>query len=379
MRPSLGGTEFGSFGNRVWFNCAHQGPLPGAAVTVAQAALRQKMMPYLISDDDFARVPRTLKTSLAQLIGAGPDDIILGNSASYGLHILRNGLSWRSGDEVLVVDGDFPATIYPWMDLPTQGVLVRFLKTHGQWLTTEELAQAITPATRALAISWVNSFNGSVLDLNSIGNLCRERNVIFILNGSQGVGALPVDVRQGSLDALVCCGYKWLCGPYSTGFCWIRPELRSELRPSQLYWLPNVWGQEHLTDYRPKPGLGSRAFDVFCTANFLNFLPWQASVDLLLRIRISEIHQHNRELTLQLVNGFDPSKYRLVSPSDETRMSAIVVMTHHQPHRNREIYQLLADSGIDIALRAGNLRFSIHLYNNSDEVQTALGVLNSVR
>lgn len=372
------GAYFGFVQERIWFNCAHQGPLPLVAVEAAQEAIRQKTTPHLIRDEDFIVVPRELKASLARLINTEPNEVILGNSASYGLHVLRNGLSWKAGDEVLVEEGDFPATVYPWLGLEEQGVCVRRLRPRGNSLTSDEVAGAITPSTRVLAISWVNSFNGGALDLEAIGRVCRQRGIIFVVNGSQGIGTLRLDVQSIPIDALVCCGYKWLCGPYGTGFCWIRPKLRSELRASQTYWLPHVWGQENLTDYRLKAGLGSAAFDVFCTANFLNFLPWHASLNLLLRIGISAIEEHNRALSLELISGLDHSKYLLMSPSEEAARSAIVVLSHHEKRRNREIHNLLAQSGIDIGFRAENLRFSLHLYNNSGEIERALQILNSI-
>ena len=161
--------DFGPFGSRVWFNCAHQGPLPKAAVSAAQSAITQKITPHLMGDDDFTAVPNGLKASLAQLIGANAEDIILGNSASYGLHVLRNGLRWSAGDEVLVIRGDFPATIYPWLGLQNDGVQVRLLTPRGPCLTADELERGIRPSTRLLCVSWVNSFNGSVLDCSAIG------------------------------------------------------------------------------------------------------------------------------------------------------------------------------------------------------------------
>lgn len=190
--------DFGPF-DRIWFNCAHQGPFPKVAVEAAQEAVRRKISPNLIRDDDFTLVPRELRASLARLIGAAPDDVILGNSASYGLHLLRNGIPWKAGNEVLVAQGDFPATVYPWLGLKEQGISVRFLRPQGISLTADEIAGAIAPATRLLAISWVNSFNGSIVDLHEIGQLCRERGVVFVVNGSQGIGALPLNVQHPSM------------------------------------------------------------------------------------------------------------------------------------------------------------------------------------
>ena len=371
-------SDFGPFGGRIWFNCAHQGPLPKVAVSAAQKALRQKANPYLIKDDEFVDLPRALKASIGRLVGANAEDIILGNSASYGLHVLRNGISWKTGDEILLVSGDFPATIYPWLTLQEKGVKVRLLKLRQLCLQADELRQEITPSTRLLCVSWVNSFNGSVLDISAIGKLCRKQGVMFVLNGSQAVGARKVDLRREPVDALVSCGYKWLCGPYATGFCWIKPELRDLLKPTQTYWLPQVWGEENLTDYSLKSDIGSAAFDVFCPANFLNFAPWRASIEYLLSIGIDIIEEYNSRLVDRLVNGIDKTKFNLESPMEHSAQSAIVSISHKYEggRRNSEIHALLVKAGIDLALRNGKLRFSLHLYNTPEQVDRAISIIN---
>jgi cysteine desulfurase / selenocysteine lyase len=369
---------FGPFDGRVWLNCAHEGPLPQTAAAAAREAIRQKVNPHLIRDADFLDAPKSLKASLARMIGANPGDVILGNSASYGLHVLRNGIQWRAGDEVLIVNGDFPATIHPWLGLQDDKVRVRLLEPSGLSLTVEELSREVTPATRLFCVSWVNSFNGSVLDIRAFGRFCRQRGIIFVVNASQGIGALKLDVQCEPIDALVSCGYKWLCGPYGTGFCWITPDLRNQLRPAQTYWLPHVWGQNNLQDYSIKKGLGTPAFDIFCTANFLNFIPWQASIEYLLSIGLTAIEAHNRSLVEKLANGSTKTKYRLLSPANEASRSAILSVSHVDRRRNSEIHVALATAGIDIALRNGDLRFSPHIYNTLDEADRAVAVLNSI-
>ncbi len=372
-------SDFGPFGGRVWFNCAHQGPLPRVAVPAAQEALKRKTIPHLIRDEDFTALPNALKASLGNLIGAAAEDIILGNSASYGLHVLRNGIRWQAGDEVLLVHGDFPATVYPWLGLRESGVHVRLLMPRGPSLTADELRREITPSTRLFCVSWVNSFNGSILDLAAVGRLCREHGIVFAVNGSQGVGALQIDVRREPIDALVSCGYKWLCGPYGTGFCWIRPELRNRLKPSQTYWLPHVWGDERMLGYTLKSEIGSAAFDVFCTANFLNFMPWRAAIDYLLGVGVPDIQQHNAALTEKLVSRIKETKYVLISPLDPVSRSSIVVISHKSTKRNSQVHASLSEQGIDVALRDNNLRFSLHLFNTAEEIDRAMSVLDSIR
>jgi cysteine desulfurase/selenocysteine lyase len=108
---------FGPFGGRAWLNTAHQGPLPRAAVAATQHAAHLKAAPHLIGDDDFRDVPERLRGMLAELVGGSPEQIVLGNSTSYGLHLIANGLDWHDGDEVLTIDGDYPATVLPWRRL----------------------------------------------------------------------------------------------------------------------------------------------------------------------------------------------------------------------------------------------------------------------
>src|SRR5215472_3527869 len=129
--PATYAQDFGPFDGRVWLNSAHQGPMPRVAVEAARKAIEQKARPFHIANDAFFQVPVRLRTALGKLVRADPNDIILGNSTTYGLDLLANGMRWRPGDEVLLVDGDYPANIYPWMVLRDQGVTVRYIKTAG--------------------------------------------------------------------------------------------------------------------------------------------------------------------------------------------------------------------------------------------------------
>ena len=153
--------DFGPFEGRTWLNAAHQGPLPRIAVTAAQTRLAARVAPHRIADSDFAEVPARLRERLARVVGGLPDDIVLGNSASYGLDVLAHGYPWASGDEILVVNGDFPANIFPWRVLERRGVAIRFMRTERRGsCEADEVATQLTDRTRLFCTSWVNSFTG---------------------------------------------------------------------------------------------------------------------------------------------------------------------------------------------------------------------------
>lgn len=209
--------HFSDFDGRVWLNTAHQGPLPLAAAAQASRAAQLKTAPHRTPDTDFTAVPERLRALLGDLVGADPEQVVLGDSTSAGLHLIANGLQWHAGDEVLVVAGDYPATVLPWLRLQHHGVLVHPIRPARNVLTAADVTGAITDRTRVLAVTWVDSFTGHALDLHEIGELCRRRGVLLVVNASQALGARPLDVTATPVDAVVSCGYKWLCGPYATG------------------------------------------------------------------------------------------------------------------------------------------------------------------
>jgi selenocysteine lyase/cysteine desulfurase len=372
--------DFGPFHGRTWLNCAHQGPLPRVAAEEAREAIGWKVAPYELTQERFNEVPARLKRALAQLIGVSAHEIILGNSSSYGLHLLANGIPWQQGDEVLAVAGDFPSDILPWLGLEGRGVRVRLIRPRNPLPDPDELRQALSPRTRLFCTTWVHSFSGFAADLDGLGSVCRQNGVTFVVNASQALGARPLDVRAVPVDAIIGVGFKWLCGPYGTGFCWMRPDLLASLQYNQVYWLAQMTAAElgGAGDELQLPAGAptARTYDVFGTANFFNFKPWAASVEYLLRQGIDRVARHDQSLVEQFISGLDPEKYQLLSPPSGQARSTLVFVSHSDPARNDEIHQRLGDAGIGAAFRRGKLRFSPHLYNTNADIEKALAVLN---
>jgi cysteine desulfurase / selenocysteine lyase len=361
--------DFGPFDGRVWLNTAHQGPLPRVAVEAARAALERKARPHLLRDEDFFEVPKRLRTALGKLIDAAPEDIILGNSTTYGLDLLANAMQWQPGDEVLVVDGDFPADIFPWLILRNQGVTVRFIEARSGRLEPQQLAREISPRTRLFCTSWVNSFRGCTIDVVGIGQICRNNHVIFVLNAAQGLGARVLDVETSAVDAVTCCGFKWLCGPYATGFCWLAPALRESLTPRHAYWLTMQAGKplDNMRDYSLRTDLGARVWDVFCTANFFNFVPWTAAIEYLLQAGTANIASYDERLVTELLQDLDEDRFELISPPAGPYRSTLIVLRPRKEEAGAW-KERLAVAGFDIAVREGNLRISPHLHISHQDI-----------
>ncbi len=319
----------------------------------------------------FASVPRGLKESIAELIGVKAQDVILANSASYGIHILANGIPWRRGDEIIVMQNDFPTNILPWLALARQGVKVCQVSPGNKILNPREFLQSITSKTRLCCFSSIHTFSGWRLALEEFSQICREKGIIFVLNISQGLGAESFNAPRSGADAVVCAGYKWLCGPYGTGFVWMKPGLRESLIYNQAYWIASLSAQdlESEGNLNLREIKTARKFDVFGTANFFNFVPFKAALDYWLKVNLEEVKRHNQSLIELFLKKLNSHQYDLISPREEPERSNLVVISHKIKAKNRAIFKTLQSRGIYTALWKGNIRVSAHIYNLPEEIE----------
>ena len=371
--------DFGPFDGKIWLNCASEGPVPHVSAEAAQEAITWKIRPFELTHKRFAEVPQQLKIAIARLVNVDKEDVILGNSATYGIHLFANGIPLKEKDEVLLMQNDFPVDILPWLALANTGVRVLQIKPRECVIQPEEIIRHISPATKVVCLAHVHTFTGHVVNIEEIGRICRKKGIIFLVNFSQSVGTIPVDLAKLPVDGMTTAGFKWLCGPYGTGFCWMTPDLRSRLEYNQAFWV-NVLSPKDLQSESAlslPQQTGAKKYDVFGTANFFNFRPLTASIEYLLDIGIDTVYRHNNDLAGKIVSGLDPQKYTLISPKEADARSMLVVFSHKQRERNPEIFQALLGKGIYLALWKGNLRASAHIYNTAEEVDQFLRTVNS--
>jgi selenocysteine lyase/cysteine desulfurase len=371
---------FGDFNGRTWLNTAHQGALPLAAADAAREAVDWKTAPFELTQERFDGVPSRLRVALGRLVNVKPGEIVLANSASYGLHLIANAFPWRAGDEVIVMDGDFPSDILPWLLVERRhGVRVVRIRPRGRIVEPEELQRAITPRTRLFCTTWVHSFSGYAIDLGALGALCREYGVAFVVNASQALGARQIDLADAPVDALTCVGFKWLCGPYGTGFCWIRPSLRERLHLIKAYWLAMQTAEDlgkEVVEAEIREDLGARAYDIFGTANFFNAVPLAVAVEHLMDLGLARIRKHDQELVDLFIAGLDRNQFAITSPTESgERRSTLVFFSHRDRGRNKEVHAALRTSRVDVAFRGGSIRLAPHLYNGEHDIERALKAL----
>ncbi len=369
-------SEFFDFEGVTFLNCANHGPFPRETVAAIEQAVALKTRPDRIRDDIYFRLPNETRQELAALLGGAPNDYAITNGATDGAFAVARGLEWKAGDEVLGVEGDFPANFFTWDNLADRGVTLRVLSCEAGPVRSAQLVSALGPRTRVVAVSLVNYNTGTRLDVEPLGAACRKNGTLLVVDITQAAGALPLRLDELPVDVAICAAYKWLLAPYGTGFAYFRPEVLARLRVTDLYWQA-VQGAEDFNRL-PREGWklapGARRFDSVETASFLNVSAMLASLRFLRRVGVETIERHTRRLLDRLLDGL-PAGFRVESGLESGERSTLLALAAADPAATRRAYEALLAARVIVSLRQDRLRISPHLYNTDPDIARCLEVL----
>jgi selenocysteine lyase/cysteine desulfurase len=345
-----------------------------------QAALEAKKFPHHKPDSTFYEVPNRIRAGLAKIIGAQAEEIALTSGASAGLNAVAHGLTWQPGDEVITAKGEFPLQYTGWKPMEDrEGLKVKIVAPRDRFITTDDLIAALTPRTRLVSVSMVRFDDASLLDAQRLAAACHAQGTLLLLDVSQCCGALPIDVNQLGADFLICAGYKWLLGPFGTGFFWIKREHLARVRPSPFYWMA-VEGSHNFTALNfedPKPAASAKRWDAPEWASYFNFnlVAMDASVDFVLRAGAATVAAHNRKLIEFLFERLPKDRCVIASPADANRRGPYGCFAARNREKTAELYQHLRKENVIVSLREGNIRVSPYLYNTERDIDHLIRVI----
>jgi cysteine desulfurase / selenocysteine lyase len=355
----------------VYLNAAGQAPMPRVSLDAVQAALEWKKFPHALTDQGEMALPQSVRTSIANLIGAKPEEIALTTGASAGLMALALGLNWTPGDEVLTAHREFPVQYTTWKPMEArEDVKLRLIAPHEQWITADDFIAALTPKTRVVSASLVRFDDGSMLEAAKLGAACHEQGALLALDVSQSCGAIPMDVKKLGADFITCSGYKWLLGPYGSGFFWAPSELVAKFRPGPFYW-QGIEGLRHFADLifeNPKAAAGARGWDASETASYFNLAGWDASLRFLQAVGVETVAAHNRKLITRLFDSLPNDRFVRTSPTKREHQGPYGCFAARSVERTRECHERLKKERVYASLREGNIRVSTHLYNTEQDI-----------
>jgi selenocysteine lyase/cysteine desulfurase len=315
-----------------------------------------------------------LRQSAAKLINAGRDEVAFIKNTSEGISIVANGVDWQFGDRIVTTAVEYPANIYPWMEV-ARGRGVKLVMVNevtdaaGRRQVPMEriLEEAADPRTKLVSLSHVEYASGQRHDLARIGEFCRANGKLLCVDAIQSLGVYPVDVKGMNIDYLSADGHKWLLGPEGAGIFYCRRELIEHTRPLMVGWM-NVVEQANYGeyDYTLKPNAGRFECGSYPTAALLGL---KAAVDLLDGVGIDHVGRRIQSLTDLLIAGVIKKGYKIISPRGPGQNSGIVSFTSPTHSHEHIVKTLRKEHRTEIALREGRLRVSPHFYNTEEQIE----------
>jgi L-cysteine/cystine lyase len=354
--------EFPVFEEYAYLNAGTDGPLPAVSVDAAHTELAREARAGR-TPEHFERrreLEDSLRDAYAALIGCASEELALTTCTSEGISLVVSGLALGPDDEILTSDEEHPGL------LGALQVAQELSGVNVRAVPLQELAGALAPATRLVACSHVGWVGGAMAPA-ALAGIPEE--VPVLLDGAQGVGAVPVDVRSLGADAYAGSGQKWLCGPDGLGMLYVSPRLTERLRVTRR-------GFSNLEN--PDAGIAARLhgdarrFDCFALGAE-GLACALASLDVLARAGWADVHRRSRMLAEQLAARIS-ERGREIAPRGPT---TLVSFASEDPAGER---LRLAERGVlvrDIPERP-LLRASVGAWNDESDFDRLIDGLDAV-
>lgn len=380
-----------------YLNCAYMGPLPKAAERAGIEGLRAKRFPQAIAPEEFFRPADELREKFARLVSAErPEDVATVPSVSYAVSAIARNTKLGPGRNVVVLHEQFPGNVYPWRRLVAeQGGELRVVAPRGSgtggsgpgsaadhdpsggrsggggqgrgegW--TERILDRIDAGTAVVAMGTVHWTDGVRFDLSAVRERTREVGAALVLDGTQSVGAAPLDLATLQPDALVVAGYKWLLGPYSLSLAWFGDRYLDGV-PLEETWIGRRGSEnfaglvEYVDDYQP----GAVRFDVGQRSNFALVPALAASLDLILEWRPERVSAY----CARLVAGVLPRlrALGLGVEDDRWRSPHLFGLSLPAGADAERVKACLASYRVGVSFRGSSIRVSPNVYNTEDDM-----------
>jgi cysteine desulfurase/selenocysteine lyase len=315
------------------------------------------------------------RTAAARLLHASPDDVAIVKSATEAFGLVAWWVHPLEETNVVTIDIEHPSTAYPWLrvarETAAEARLVRVWDDPAA-LSLEAVAEHVDDETSVLVVSYVQYSTGYRFVLRELAELAHAHGALLAVDATQAAGMAPVDVVADDIDVLVAGGYKWLCGPFGAAIAWLRPELRERFDPPFVGWRSTV--EPYTFDARTMPLAPTARSMEYSTMSYGSAVALGEALEYVLDLGVDRVLAHDQSLATRLADGLDRLGATVLTPRDDAHRGGIV--TARYPGRDGEaVAAQLNEAGVIVSPRFGATRFSLHYFNDEEDVDRALDML----
>jgi selenocysteine lyase/cysteine desulfurase len=375
IKPLIPKSEFISIDDNAHLCAGGESPMLKSHRQAVDRFMFDKSRGELARELEAERVEQA-RSKCARLFSVNADEITFLSNSSEGINNVAYGLDWQAGDNVVIVDVEFPSGILPWTRLESRGVEIRIVR-HRQWqIDLEDISAQIDTRTRVVAISQVSMLTGQRIDVAALSQTVRSSNALLLLDATHAAGVVPVDARLA--DVMVSSCYKWLLGTHGAAVFFVNRQTLPDFEPPFLGWNSSAshGGWEQPTQFTLQPTL--HRFQPG-NAGFISIYILDNALDRLLEIGIDHIESHALALSGQLRAAVDELGFELMTPAPDVQRAGNVsfladnLESIRAQLERRQVLVWGAYAGF------GRLRISTHLYNDSDDIERCIAALQATR
>jgi selenocysteine lyase/cysteine desulfurase len=363
-----------------YLNGAYMSPLLKSVEEVGISSLIQKRNPTSISPSDFFSQAHIARSNFGKLVNCPSDQVAIISSASYGMASAIQNLPKDNGQTALIVSDEFPSgyyTIEKWCRENGKNLQIitapgGLTKRAEGW--NQKILSQINKATCAVVMSSIHWTDGTIFQLKEIGEKCKANEALLIVDGTQSVGALPIDVMDFHIDALVCAGYKWLMGPYSIGMAYYSKSF-NEGNPLEESWMnrSNAQNFSQLTQFVDTYTPGAGRYNVGEFSNFTLLPMLNEAIIQILKWDPANIQAYCKELSEPLVSFLKANGFWL--EEEDYRAKHLFGILLPDSIDQQKLLQKLQERKIFVSVRGKAIRISFHLYNTEEDIRAFINTL----
>ncbi len=361
-----------------YLNSASLGPRLHVVNEAGHAAVERMAAPWNIRTSDWFDDARRLRALFASLIGAPADCVALVPSVSYGIALAARNVRVDSGDNIVVVDQEYPSNYYSWQRLARErGAEIRTAVARSGANLTDAIVSAIDGGTAVVAVSNCHWMNGALIDLARVSAAARRHDAALVVDASQSLGAWPFDVAEVRPDFLVTVGYKWLLGPYGLGYMYVAERWHANATPLEESWL-NRRGADNfatLADYTAAYQPGAQRFNQGESAQFYLLPMAIAALTQIAQWTPARIRQQLSEWTSELSSR--APALGLACPAPAQRVGHMIGLTARET-LPADLFSALAARDVYVGARGNNIRVSPHLHSTAADLERLVATLQEL-
>lgn len=358
--------DFPALDRYTYLNAAAASPTPRPVREAVDRFHREMEEGGDIHWEDWIEHREEVRSRLAGLVGAEPDEIAFVPNTSAGMNLIVDLLDGQGA--VLSDELEFPAVTLPWIH---RGIPVHLLPAVEGIVRLESFDIAHAPRAGVIALSHVQFSNGCRMDIKALGEKKAER--YLVISASQSAGAFPIDVKAWNVDALAAAGHKWLCAGYGTGFVYVKKSLIDKFRPRAIGWM-SVDHPFAFDNQRYVLLSGNRRTELGCPA-FPSIFALGAAVSYVLGIGVEAVAERVLALNMYLTFRLEREGFTVLSPGGDNRSGQTLC---ELPDPSKAV-RFLRGRNILVTRKPEGIRISTHYYNSEEEVDRLVSSLKELR